>query len=222
MIDLDALLTEVCKETPEPFRHRVSALGKCVRQRVYDGLGAVGAPSEWAARGMLAAAQGSAMDALLGAAAERAGLGRAQVPVEAMAGNVPVTGTADLVTPDEVIDWKRASSSTWTIASKGGKPEHRAQINVYAHLLDRPRWALVYLHADKPDTLRVVRGVTDAAKAEHDLLTAVEVQAALDAREVSTRPATMSLNRPPCLFCPHLQRCTSDGPEARPYEENRT
>lgn len=149
------MLKEARLRYTQPWRPRFSSAGDCKRKLVYEAMEAKHGqwptqedrPLRWNA----AAVCGTAIGEVLEEAAERASQGEAISQVAAMLPGsdvstaADVTGTADVVWPDAVWDFKCVGGYAFKMAKQGPDPKHVIQVQGYASALGKPNWALIYI-----------------------------------------------------------------------------
>jgi hypothetical protein len=205
-----AIFAEARKTQEREPRCGISDAHGCVRAKVYSFLlfKEEGRPAEFErpARWGLAAACGTAVGQLIEEASERLGH-KTQVRVE----SGRISGSADIVLIGEhVIDVKVAGGWKWRKIQHEPDPEHRRQVATYATLLEKPKWALLYI-----DGRSIFTAGEDVEWVLHEGLASVEhykstsdfwasVHGHLDA---GTLPGRLEPDSFECKICPHAGRC---------------
>lgn len=140
-----AIFHEARKAQEREPRYGISDAHGCARSKVYSFKlfkeKGEAARFERPVRWGLAADCGTAVGAALEAAAKRLGHG---TQVAAAMGDI--RGSADIVlVGDHVVDIKVAGGWKWRKVQHEPDPEHRRQVATYAHILEKPKWALLYI-----------------------------------------------------------------------------
>jgi CRISPR/Cas system-associated exonuclease Cas4 (RecB family) len=191
-----------------PARNSFSNATECIRALVYDRIDwapAVTMPARWSASAIL----GTALGDWLEQAAVELGIGKAQVPVTLTMDGTTAEGTADLVTEDHVIDFKRVEDAGWSFIKAKPKFSHRVQVNAYAVALGKPRWALIYIRGvgkgeDLPYLIH--EGLADEALARTYVIEAwQEVAKWVERGKLPARPFTEQSFE--CRVCAYHAKC---------------
>lgn len=215
------------QEDRDPTRLTMSGLGGCTRRNAYAVAGVPATdvhPPEQARQALLGTgvhdwflpALAKVMTVRLAAACE------IEKRVSLAAAGITITGSADLICDDLVIDLKTVREHRLHgVRRSGAFAEHRTQVGGYAlaaYQTGRPVKWIVYLYMDRTtgEVHPVVEPFSNAAGL--DVIDRVETivrfaQADPDAAPREARGPGVSLA---CDRCPWLRRCW--GPDARPGE----
>lgn len=205
-----AIFAESRKAEEREPRYGISDASGCARAKVYSfklfkeggGVAHFERPARWG----LAAACGTKVGEVLEEAARR--LGHA-TQVKAEMGEI--RGSADIVLLGEhVIDIKVAGGWKWRKIQHEPDPEHRRQVATYAHILEKPKWALLYIDGRSIFTAgEEVEWVLHEGHVLPDYPAATAafwagVQAHLSA---GTLPVRLEPDSFECKCCAHAVRC---------------
>jgi len=205
-----AIFAEARKAKEREPRFGISDAHGCARSKVYSFrlFEETGRPVEFQrpVRWGLAADCGTAVGAALEAAALR--LGHATQGQAAMG---EIRGPSDIVlSGDHGLDIKVAGGWKWRKIQHEPDPEHRRQVATYAHILEKPKWALLYIDGRSIFTAgEEVEWVLHEGAVVPELVAATVGFWAVVQKHLNdkTLPARMEPGSFECTVCPHAARC---------------